>query len=179
MPSNPEHGGSVRLMTVTEIAEEYEISRQAIHDYRRRGIFPQPVQGEGSTRLRFRADEVREFFAANPKRPGKRTDLAPKQPGEDVSTSANPRMEILSNLSDPPYNEVTETRCTPWDEAVKLVNEYRAAVLAEAVAVLQAKAGELSTAAEEEMRRDLEEKAQVWHEAADEVAKLMRKTEES
>lgn len=47
-------------------------------------------------------------------------------------------------------------------------------VLAEAVAALQSKAGELSDLADEEMRRDLEEQAQVWHEAAGMVQKLKR-----
>lgn len=65
-------------MTVKEIAEEHDVSRVSIHTYRRRGVFPQPVEGEGTTRLRFRADEVAAFFAANPKQPGKRTDRTPK-----------------------------------------------------------------------------------------------------
>lgn len=65
-------------MTVSEIAEEHGVSRVSIHTYRRRGTFPQPVEGEGTTRLRFRADEVDAFFRANPKQPGKRTDLAPE-----------------------------------------------------------------------------------------------------
>ena len=71
-------------MTVKEIAEEHDVSRVSIHTYRRRGVFPQPVEGEGTTRLRFRSDEVAAFFAANPKQPGKRTDRAPKpqQQGE-------------------------------------------------------------------------------------------------
>jgi predicted DNA-binding transcriptional regulator AlpA len=69
-------------MTVKEIAEEHGVSRVSIHTYRRRGAFPQPVEGEGTTRLRFRADEVADFFAANPKQPGKRTDLPAKQQGE-------------------------------------------------------------------------------------------------
>jgi len=69
-------------MTVTEIAAEHGVSRVSIHTYRRRGTFPQPVEGEGTTRLRFREDEVAAFFAANPKQPGKRTDLPAKQQGE-------------------------------------------------------------------------------------------------
>ncbi|MGW7630482.1 hypothetical protein ACWGKO_16325 [Streptomyces griseoincarnatus] len=43
------------------------------------------------------------------------------------------------------------------------------------VAALQAKAQALSAEAEEEMRRDLEEKAQVWHEAADLARRTSRK----
>ena len=82
MPKSPEHEGSPRLMTVTEIAAEHGVSRVSIHTYRRRGTFPQPVEGEGTTRLRFRADEVAAFFAANPKQPGRRTDLPGKQQGD-------------------------------------------------------------------------------------------------
>ncbi|MEU2730087.1 helix-turn-helix domain-containing protein [Streptomyces griseoviridis] len=66
-------------MTVKEIAEEHDVSRVSIHTYRRRGTFPKPIEGEGSTRLRFRSDEVAAFFAAHPKKPGKRTDLPAKQ----------------------------------------------------------------------------------------------------
>ena len=51
----------------------------------------------------------------------------------------------------------------------------RCAILTEAVAALQAEAGRLSTEADEEMRRDLEETAQVWHEAADLVRRLIDK----
>lgn len=44
-------------------------------------------------------------------------------------TTVDPRIAILSDLSDPPYNEVTETRCVPWDDAVKMLNAYRASEL--------------------------------------------------
>lgn len=59
-----------------------------------------------------------------------------------MTTTVDPRIAILSDLSDPPYNEVTETRCVPWDDAVKLLNAYRAAVLREAADV----AGRIATA---------------------------------
>jgi predicted DNA-binding transcriptional regulator AlpA len=68
-------------MTVSEIALEHGVSRQTVHSYRTRGSFPKPVEGEGSTRPRFRADEVAAWFAANPPRPGKRTDLATRDEG--------------------------------------------------------------------------------------------------
>ncbi|MEU6661235.1 helix-turn-helix domain-containing protein [Streptomyces sp. NPDC046821] len=68
-------------MTTSEIAAEHGVSRQTVHSYRRRGGFPKPVEGEGSTRPRFRADEVAAFFAANPPSPGKRTDLPPRTGG--------------------------------------------------------------------------------------------------
>jgi uncharacterized membrane-anchored protein len=91
-----------------------------------------------------------------------------------MSTTVDPRIAILSDLNDPPYNEVAEKRCVPWDDAVKLLDAYRAAVVTEVVEALQSKARELSAEAEEEMRRDLEEEAQVWHEAAEVAAKLTR-----
>lgn len=66
-------------MTTSEIAAEHGVTRQTVHTHRTNGIFPKPVEGSGSTRPRFRADEVAEFFAAHPPSPGKRTDLAPPQ----------------------------------------------------------------------------------------------------
>lgn len=66
-------------MTVTEIAAEHGVSRQSIHTYRRTGVFPPPVEGEGSTRLRFRSDEVAAFFEANPKQPGKKRGTTPRE----------------------------------------------------------------------------------------------------
>ncbi|WP_225840290.1 AlpA family transcriptional regulator [Streptomyces sp. NK08204] len=136
MPKSPDSEGVPRLMTVSEIAQEHGVSRQTVHSHRRRGAFPKPVEGEGSTRPRFRADEVAAFFAANPKQPGKRRSSPPEQQGEAVSTTVDPRIAILSALNDPPYNEVAEKRCVPWDEAVKMLNAYRAAVLREAAAHL-------------------------------------------
>jgi hypothetical protein len=46
----------------------------------------------------------------------------------------------------------------------------RATILREGEARLRVKAQELSALAEEELRRDLEDQAQVWHEAATELA---------
>lgn len=80
MPKSPESEGSPRLMTTTEIAAEHGVSRQTIHTYRRTGIFPVPVEGEGSTRPRFRQDEVAAFFEANPKQPRKKRRPMPEQP---------------------------------------------------------------------------------------------------
>ncbi len=68
-------------MTTMEIAAEHGVSRQTIHTYRRTGVFPQPVEGDGSTRPRFREDEVAAFFAANPKQPGIKRSPQPKQQG--------------------------------------------------------------------------------------------------
>jgi hypothetical protein len=50
-------------------------------------------------------------------------------------------------------------------------------VLDEVVAALQAKAQALSVEAEEEMRRDLEDQAQVWHEAAEMARSTGRKAQ--
>ncbi|MGW7786020.1 helix-turn-helix transcriptional regulator [Streptomyces tricolor] len=68
-------------MSITEIAAEYGVSRTTVHTYRRSGSFPRPapVEGTEKTKLRFRADEVAAWFAANPKQQGKRTDLATKR----------------------------------------------------------------------------------------------------
>jgi predicted DNA-binding transcriptional regulator AlpA len=68
-------------MTISEIAAHYGVSRSTVHTYRRGGTFPQPapVEGTEKTKLRFRADEVAAWFAANPKQQGKRTDLATKR----------------------------------------------------------------------------------------------------
>ncbi|CAM5250209.1 hypothetical protein SGLAM104S_01610 [Streptomyces glaucescens] len=87
MPKNPDREGSPRLMSISEIAAEYGVSRTSVHTYRRGGTFPQPVTVEGSTRLRFRADEVAAWFEANPKQQGKRTDLATRNEGAAVETT--------------------------------------------------------------------------------------------
>lgn len=91
MPKNPEREGSPRLMSISEIAAEYGVSRTTVHTYRRTGSFPKPAQEEGTTRLRFRADEVAAWFAANPKQQGKRTDLATKTPQQE-----EPRMKTYT-----------------------------------------------------------------------------------
>lgn len=87
-------------MTTTEIAAEHGVTRQTVHSHRKRGVFPKPVEGEGSTRPRFRADEVAAFFAANPPTPGKRTDLPAKQQG-DPAMSAPAR----GGLTDQDYED--------------------------------------------------------------------------
>lgn len=136
MPENPESEGS-RLITLKQIELEHGISRSALHTYRRGASFPQPVLVEGSTKTQYRADEVAAWFAANPKQQGKKRDqFVSHQQGEPVTSTVDPRIAILSDLSDPPYNEVTETRCVPWDDAVKMLDAYRAAVLREAAAAL-------------------------------------------
>ena len=96
MPKNPEPEGSPRLMTVTEIAAEHGVSRQTIHTYRRTGIFPSPVEGEGSTRPRFREDEVVAFFEANPKQPRKKRRPPSEQQGEASVIEGQTEARLLS-----------------------------------------------------------------------------------
>ncbi|MEU8968126.1 helix-turn-helix domain-containing protein [Streptomyces monashensis] len=83
-------------MTTSEIAAEHGVSRQTVHAHRKRGAFPKPVEGEGSTRPRFRADEVAAFFAENPPTPGKRTDLPAKQQGEPAVIEGQTKSQPLS-----------------------------------------------------------------------------------
>ena len=95
-----------------------------------------------------------------------------------MTTTTDPRLALMSRLNSPPYDGPSGAYCTPLDEAAQLLDAYRAAVVDEVVTALREKAGELSAEAEEEMRRDLEEQAQVWHEAADVARQLKRaKTE--
>lgn len=119
-------------MTTTEIAAEHGVSRQTIHTYRRTGVFPSPVEGEGSTRPRFREDEVAAFFKANPKQPRKKRRFPPEQQGDPVTATVDPRIAILSDLCHPEWNPVSESRGMSHDAAVKLVDSYQAKVLREA-----------------------------------------------
>lgn len=163
-------------MTVTEIAAEHGVSRQTVHTYRRTGAFPRPVEGEGSTRPRFRADEVAAFFVANPKQPGKkRTDPAPaEQQGVLVTTTTIDARKDLYAFA----MEGKEHSPAVSDRASEKIDAFRNAVIDEVVQALQERAGELSAEAEEEMRRDLEETAQEWHEAASVAAKLKQRKPE-
>lgn len=115
------------MMTVKEIAEEHGVSRVSIHTYRRRGAFPQPVEGEGTTRLRFRADEVAAFFAANPKQPGKRTDLPSKKQGDPVTTTVDARSDLYAFVMQGKEHSPANS-----ERASEKIDTYRAAVLREA-----------------------------------------------
>lgn len=125
-------------MTVTEIAAEHGVSRVSIHTYRRRGTFPQPVEGEGTTRLRFREDEVAAFFAANPKQPGKRTDLPDKQQGEPVTVQdeLTPAMALKDEVLQRLYRSYGAKDVHTMSAAQKLLAEYEAAVLLDAADAL-------------------------------------------
>jgi len=111
--------------------------------------------------------------------PARKVDRSQKPQGAAVTTTTDPRIAILSALNEPPYNETAEKRCVPWDAAAELLDTYRASVVTEVVEALQAKGGELSAQAEAEMRRDLEEQAQVWHEAAEVARRLKRQKREA
>jgi hypothetical protein len=115
-------------MTTMEIAAEHGVSRQSIHAYRRSGEFPRPVGGEGSTRPRFRADEVAAFFEANPKQPGKKRSSPPQQ-GDPVTTTTA-RDRLVETLTSPGIVGLGA------EDAAELVDAYRAAVLREAADAL-------------------------------------------
>lgn len=64
-------------MTIADICAEYGVSRQTLHALRANpdSGFPAAVVPPGSTRQRYPRRAVAAYFAANPKRPGRRTDL--------------------------------------------------------------------------------------------------------
>ena len=172
MPKSPEPEGSPRLITIGQIAEEHGVSRSSVHTYRRSATFPQPVPAEGSTRIRYRAEEVAAWFEANPPKQGKRTDLAPPQPqGEPVTTTIDARSALYAFAMQGKEHSPDNS-----EKASEKINAFRTASLNEAVEALRAKAQKLSAEAETEMRRDLEDQAQVWHDAAELVRRLARKT---
>jgi predicted DNA-binding transcriptional regulator AlpA len=109
-------------MTTMEIAAEHGVSRQTIHTYRRSGAFPQPVEGEGSTRVRFREDEVAAFFAVNPKQPGKKRSSPTQQQGDPVTTTTA-RDRLVETLKSPGLVGLDA------EDAAELVDAYRADVL--------------------------------------------------
>ncbi|MFG3085104.1 helix-turn-helix transcriptional regulator [Streptomyces parvulus] len=130
-------------MTTTEIAAEHGVTRQTVHSHRKRGVFPKPVEGEGSTRPRFRADEVAAFFAANPPSPGKRTDLAPQEGDVDMWSPAEPAVgPVLSR----------ET-----EERLESLIEHEAARAARAIGLSEAEAGQISSASTEGVRALVEQ----------------------
>jgi len=119
-------------MTMPEIAAEHGVSRQTIHTYRRTGIFPSPVEGEGSTRLRFREDEVVAFFEANPKQPRKKRRPPSDQQGADVSTHFAHLTVTVTNLegadgeTDDVVRVIDEALASAGYEGSASVTDYRA-----------------------------------------------------
>lgn len=110
-------------MTVTEIAVQHGVSRQTIHTYRRTGIFPSPVEGEGSTRPRFREDEVAAFFKANPKQPRKKRRFPPERQGEPMDARKDLYAFAMQGKEHSPVNS---------EKASEKIDAFRAAVLSEA-----------------------------------------------
>lgn len=74
--------GRDELLSLAQITQRFEVSRQTVHKARTRGEFPAPEPQPGSTRLRWRQSVVAAYFAAHPKRPGARTDLNSTSPQE-------------------------------------------------------------------------------------------------
>lgn len=71
-----------RLMTIPEIAEHRGVSRQLVHRIARSDPnFPAPVLEPGSTRAKYPADAVDEFWRDRVTQPGRRTDLEANREG--------------------------------------------------------------------------------------------------
>ncbi|MDX3515917.1 hypothetical protein PV755_44670 [Streptomyces caniscabiei] len=100
------------------------------------------------------------------KQPRKRRSSPPQQQGDPMTARRNLYAFAMRGKEQSPDNS---------EEATARINDFRAAALAEAVGALKATARELSELAEKEMRRDLEERAQEWQDAANTVARLALK----
>lgn len=85
MPSEHPDDGRDELLTITQILQRFHVSRQTLHRWRARGLFPAPEPNPGSTRMKWRESQVAAFIASNPKRPGARTDLLRETPEETPS----------------------------------------------------------------------------------------------
>lgn len=71
-----------RLLTIPEIAADRGVSRQLVHRIARSDPkFPAPVLEPGSTRAKYAADAIDEFFTNRVTQPGRRTDLESKREG--------------------------------------------------------------------------------------------------
>lgn len=72
-------------MTIPEIAADRGVSRQLVHRIAQSDpAFPPPVITPGSTRAKYPADKVAEFFDKRVIRPGRRTDLEAKRQGREA-----------------------------------------------------------------------------------------------
>lgn len=87
------------------------------------------------------------------------------------------RNELREVIADVIYGHARIPAAVPGeiDLLMGAVDKHVALRLNEAVSALQQKAQTLSSEAEEEMRRDLEERAQEWHDAAELVRRLTHK----
>lgn len=82
VPQNSEEQEVPELLSIAEIADRFDVSRQTVHNLRRRGVFPPGQMAQNSTRLVFDAATVRAYFEANPKQPGKKIEKRLKPPAE-------------------------------------------------------------------------------------------------
>lgn len=74
------------LLTIPEIATRRGLSRQHIHRIAQTDPkFPKPVLQPGTTRLKYPAPDVDEYFETRVLEPGKRTDLKKKDKEADDS----------------------------------------------------------------------------------------------
>lgn len=72
------------LLTIPEIATRRGLSRQYVHRIARKDPkFPKPVMQPGTTRVKYPAPDVDEFFETRVLEPGKRTDLEKKDDGTE------------------------------------------------------------------------------------------------
>ncbi|MFB7574668.1 helix-turn-helix transcriptional regulator [Streptomyces sp. NPDC057611] len=88
--------GRDELLTIGQIIQRFGVSRQTLHRWRARGRFPAPEPSPGSTRMAWRESKVAAFIAANPKRPGARTDLqrqAEEEAHSDDSTAGDDQQQ--------------------------------------------------------------------------------------
>lgn len=75
-PTRDASEGETRLGNMSALAAELGVSRQALHNWRRKHEdFPEPRRRPGSTRDEWDLDEVRRYWDARELRPGERTDL--------------------------------------------------------------------------------------------------------
>ncbi|WP_331756606.1 hypothetical protein [Streptomyces decoyicus] len=67
------------LLTIPEIATRRGLSRQRVHSIARTDPqFPKPVLQPGTTRVKYPAPDVDQYFESRVLEPGKRTDLEKK-----------------------------------------------------------------------------------------------------
>lgn len=81
-------------------------------------------------------------------------------------TTVDPRIAILSRLNDPPYNATAEKRCVPWDEAVKMLDAYRAKELRMAAEAIE----------QEFLGPAGSERDQAWNDAVKAIATTLRQS---
>lgn len=72
----PHDESEFELLTIPEIAAQRGVSRQHVHRTAQTDPdFPDPVVTSGSTRAKYRSDEIDHYFDNRVLRPGRRTDL--------------------------------------------------------------------------------------------------------